>query len=93
MKQSDKTKHLLSLIRSGEPMTFGQRLRLVVYLSVPAIIAQLSSIVMQYIDASMGVVWELKLRLQLDWYQLPRGYLGDCVRLRQQVLRCKWHIG
>lgn len=53
MKQSDKTKHLLSLIRSGEPMTLGQRLRLVVYLSVPAIIGQLSSIVMQYIDASM----------------------------------------
>ena len=53
MNQSDKTKHLLSLIRSGEPMTLGQRLRLVVYLSVPAIIAQLSSIVMQYIDASM----------------------------------------
>lgn len=53
MKQSDKSKHLLSLIRSGEPMTLGQRLRLVVYLSVPAIIAQLSSIVMQYIDASM----------------------------------------
>lgn len=53
MKQSDKTKHLLSLIRSGESMTLGQRLRLVVYLSVPAIIAQLSSIVMQYIDASM----------------------------------------
>ena len=53
MKQSDKSKHLLSLIRSGEPMTLRQRLRLVVYLSVPAIIAQLSSIVMQYIDASM----------------------------------------
>lgn len=53
MKQSDKTKHLLSLIRGGEPMTLGQRLQLVVYLSIPAIIAQLSSIVMQYIDASM----------------------------------------
>lgn len=53
MKQSDKTKQLLSLIRGGETMTLTQRLQLVVYLSVPAIIAQLSSIVMQYIDASM----------------------------------------
>ena len=34
-------------------MTLGQRLHLTVLLSVPAIIAQLSSIVMQYIDAAM----------------------------------------
>lgn len=34
-------------------MTLGQQLRLTVWLSVPAVIAQLSSIVMQYIDAAM----------------------------------------
>lgn len=34
-------------------MTLGQQLRLTVRLSVPAVIAQLSSIVMQYIDAAM----------------------------------------
>ena len=34
-------------------MTFGQQLRLTVSLSMPAILAQLSSIMMQYIDASM----------------------------------------
>ncbi|PTN09281.1 MATE family efflux transporter [Mangrovibacterium marinum] len=34
-------------------MTFMQQLRLAVLMSVPAIIAQVSSIVMQYIDASM----------------------------------------
>lgn len=51
--QAQKTDGLLALIRDGKPMTLGQQLRLTVWLSVPAVIAQLSSIVMQYIDAAM----------------------------------------
>lgn len=34
-------------------MSFGQQVRLVVCLSIPAILAEISSIVMQYIDAAM----------------------------------------
>lgn len=49
----DRSDELLALIRNGEEMTLGQQLQLAVRLSVPAIIAQLSSIVMQYIDAAM----------------------------------------
>ena len=48
-----RSDELLALIRNGEVMTLGQQLQLAVRLSVPAIIAQLSSIVMQYIDAAM----------------------------------------
>ena len=48
-----KTDVLLDLIRDGCPMTLRQQLCLTVELSVPAIIAQLSSIIMQYIDAAM----------------------------------------
>ena len=48
-----KTDYLLSLIREGKQMTLGQQLSLTAYLSVPAIMAQISSIAMQYIDASM----------------------------------------
>lgn len=48
-----KTNDLLSLIRMGQPMTLRQQLRLTVQLSIPAVVAQLSSIVMQYIDAAM----------------------------------------
>lgn len=44
---------LLALIREGRPMTLGQQIHLTVMLSVPAFVAQLSSIVMQYIDAAM----------------------------------------
>ncbi|MBR1705290.1 MAG: MATE family efflux transporter [Bacteroidales bacterium] len=44
---------LLSQIRTGGTLTGGQQLRLSLLLSYPAIIAQLSSVLMQYIDASM----------------------------------------
>ena len=44
---------LLALIRKQSPMTMRQQLLLTAMLSAPAIMAQLSSILMQYIDASM----------------------------------------
>lgn len=52
-KQTDKAEFLLSLIRRGEHMTFKQQLELTIRLSIPAVVAQISYIVMQYIDASM----------------------------------------
>ncbi len=48
-----KKDSLLNLVRTGQPMTGGQQLRLAASLSVPAILAQLSTIVMEYIDAAM----------------------------------------
>lgn len=45
---------LLEMLRTpGQIMTLGQKLRLVALLSMPAMIAQMSSVVMQIIDASM----------------------------------------
>ncbi len=44
---------LLSLIRSGSSMTRRQQLELIIRLSIPSMLAQLSVIVMMYIDASM----------------------------------------
>ncbi len=43
----------IELIQSGQKLTFSQLLQLTVKLSLPAMMAQLSSIMMQYIDASM----------------------------------------
>ena len=43
----------IKLIQNGTPLNFGQRLMLAAQLSWPAMMAQLSSILMQYIDASM----------------------------------------
>ena len=53
MSNRTNTDQLLALIRDGKPMTFSKQLRLTMLLSVPAIVAQISSIAMQYIDASM----------------------------------------
>lgn len=44
---------MLELIQSGKSLTLRQRLMLTAKLSWPAIMAQLSSILMQYIDAAM----------------------------------------
>ena len=44
---------LLQSIRTGGSLTLGQQIRLCLTLSYPAILAQLSSVMMQYIDASM----------------------------------------
>ena len=44
---------LLRFLRDGKHMTLGNQINLVALLSFPAILAQLSSILMQYIDASM----------------------------------------
>ena len=46
-------KDLLSYIREGREMTLGEKLRLIVSLSIPSILAQISATVMFFIDASM----------------------------------------
>ena len=48
-----KKDRLLGLIRNGSPMSARQQLRLTVLLSIPAIMAQMSNILMEYIDAAM----------------------------------------
>lgn len=52
MPLSEKDR-LLRLVREGQPLSTGQQVRLAAALSVPAIMSQLSTIIMQYIDASM----------------------------------------
>lgn len=47
------SERLLSGIRNGTKMTLKQQFQLVFFLSIPAVMAQVTSVVMQYIDASM----------------------------------------
>ena len=44
---------LLGALRAGRRLSLRQQIGLVAQLSVPAILAQVSSIIMQYIDTSM----------------------------------------
>lgn len=53
MSEKENKEELLQLIRQNHPMTMGQQLRLTLQLSTPAILAQLTTTIMQYIDASM----------------------------------------
>ena len=49
----NEKKDLLAYIREGREMTQGEKLRLIVSLSIPSILAQISATVMFFIDASM----------------------------------------
>lgn len=51
--QSKSNDQLLRLIRDQQPMSFKQQLQLTINLSVPAILASASAMVMQFIDAAM----------------------------------------
>ena len=50
MKNSDA---LLEMIRKKQQMTTGQKMSLIVWLSVPGILAQITTVLMFYIDAAM----------------------------------------
>lgn len=53
MLSSNKDNALLTMIRNGQEMSGSQKLNLIVQLSIPSILAQLTTIMMFYIDASM----------------------------------------
>ena len=53
MVSSTKDNALLTMIRNGQEMSGSQKLNLIVQLSIPSILAQLTTIMMFYIDASM----------------------------------------
>ena len=53
MKKVKSSELLLSYIREGRIMTQGERLWLIISLSIPSILAQISATVMFFIDASM----------------------------------------
>ena len=53
MFSSIKDNALLTMIRNGQEMSGSQKLNLIVQLSIPSILAQLTTIMMFYIDASM----------------------------------------
>lgn len=55
------TEVLLAKIRNHEPFTAFERVELVLRLSVPAILAQMTSVLMQYIDASMVVLADVSV--------------------------------
>ena len=74
--------YLLGQIRGGGTLTSGQQLKLCLMLSYPAIIAQLSSVLMQYIDTSMvghlGAAAGAAIGLVAPCMWLLGGFCGAC---------------
>ena len=74
--------HLLGQIRNGGTLTGGQQVKLCLMLSYPAIIAQLSIVLMQYIDTSMvghlGAAAGASIGLVSTCMWLLGGFCGAC---------------
>ncbi|MFG6395897.1 MAG: MATE family efflux transporter [Muribaculaceae bacterium] len=85
---------MLKLIQSGAPLSFRQRLMLTAQLSWPAIMAQLSSILMQYIDAAMvgrlgaddsAAVGLVSTSLWLFWGLCSAAMVGFSVQVAHRI--------
>ena len=50
MFSNKRSEALLAKIREGSPLTGGEKLRLIVELRIPTILAQITSVLMFYID-------------------------------------------
>lgn len=73
-----KTDHL-ALLRSGAPLSTRQQISLTLQLSWPAIMAQLATIIMQYIDAAMvGRLGASPVGRQWGWWPPPPGCSEGC---------------
>ncbi len=84
----------IELISSGKPLSFRQRLGLTAKLAWPAIIAQLSSILMQYIDAAMvgrlgadpsAAVGLVSTSLWLFWGVCSAATVGFSVQIAHRI--------
>ena len=85
-----RKKDLLRFVRSGQPMTVRQQVYLAAQLSIPSIFAQISSVIMQYIDASMvgslgaNASASIGLVSTTTWL-----FMGLCTSVD---LPCRWRI-
>lgn len=61
MLYSKKTDYLMESIRLGREMDRREKLNLIVGLSIPSMLAQISTVMMFFIDASWWVIWEQRL--------------------------------
>ena len=85
---------MIKLIQSGAPLSLKQRLLLTAHLSWPAIMAQLSGILMQYIDAAMvgqlgaddsAAVGLVSTSLWLFWGVCSAAMVGFSVQVAHRV--------
>ncbi len=77
--------NLSEIIRSDTPLSGFGRFALAVRLAVPAILAQISAVVMGYIDASMVGSLGADAAASIDLWPLPHGSSMGSARLERWV--------
>ena len=68
----------LKKLQSGQPISTREQLLLIAQLSWPAILAQISSVVMQYIETAMVGSWAPMPPPLSVWWRPPRGSSAIC---------------
>ena len=77
---------MLAMIRNGQEMSGSQKLNLIVQLSVPSILAQLTTIMMFYIDASMVGSLGARASASIGIVEFSEGLR----RPQRLAFRCRW---
>lgn len=92
--KSKKTEYLFSLIRDGSELTIWNQIDLVWRLSLPAIFAQISFVMVQYIDAAMvghlganpaASIGLVSSSLWLIWGLITSVTVGFSVQVAQRI--------
>lgn len=78
----------LAQLRTGVPLTTRQQMSLTLQLSWPAIMAQLATIIMQYIDAAMVGRLGATQSAAVGLVPPPPGFSGDCLMRRLWASMC-----
>ena len=74
--KKENREELVSYIRMGRELSGRQQILLVIQLSLPAIMAQLTSVAMQYIDASMVGGLARGQQQRSVWLHRQHGFLA-----------------
>ena len=83
-------KNLLEQIRAGAALTGLEEVRLIAALSMPAVFAQISTVIMQYADQSMVGQLGAESSAAIGWFLRRHGWWAVCARRRTPALRYRW---
>ena len=87
----NKTDALLANIRNGAQMTMTEKLQLIVSLSVPSILAQITSVLMFFIDAAMVGHLGAEASASIGLMESTTWLMGSITNAPPWASRYRWH--
>lgn len=88
----NKTDYLMESIREGRAMARSEKLNLIVGLSIPSMLAQISTVMMFFIDASMVGHLGAEASASIGLIESTNCSLAVCSVRQLPVSRCRWLI-